>query len=156
MQIVIIVSSHGFYKGFPSMNIRILFLRACRFFLFLCFIFIAHFFMGLPEPLWTPEVFSFCAFTCLSNNSLISWWISAKLGLALPPSILYLSYYFQPKENTWMCLWKVITLQVDFCHNLDPWQMIYITFQLHNLYWCIILYWKFWKSCRLEFFKTML
>ena len=45
----------------------------------------------------TPEVFfelSFCAFTCLSNNSLISQWISAKLVSALLQCMHYLSYYF--------------------------------------------------------------
>ena len=72
---------------------------------------------------------------------------------ALPPCMLYLSYCFQPKENTWMCLWKVITLQVDFCYNLDPRQMICINFRLHNLYWCIILYWKLKKITVLSFSK---
>ena len=80
---------------------NIIFTRASFFSLF-------HFhhtlFRGLAGAYVNPEVFSFCAFTCLSNNSLISSWISAKLGLALPSSMLYLSYYFQLKENTLMCL----------------------------------------------------
>ena len=28
---------------------------------------------------------------------------------------------------------RVITLQIDSCHNLDPLQMICINFQIHNL-----------------------
>ena len=47
--------------------------------------------VGLCEP------YSFCAFTCLSNNSLISRWILAKLVSALFPCVLYLSYYLQPE-----------------------------------------------------------
>ena len=91
---------------------------------------------SLREP---RKIFSFSTFTCLSNNSLISWWILAKLGSALPPCMLYLSYCFQPTENTWMCLWKVITLQVDFFHNLDPRQIICISFEIVSVYWCITL-----------------
>ena len=127
----------GIIKGFLPW---ITFLRVWRF--FVCFFYFHRtLFVGLSlcKPWKYVLKFSFCAFTCLSNDSLISWQISARLGSALPPSMLYLSYHFQPKESTWMCLWKVIALQVDFCHNLDPWQMIYINF-LHNLYWCIILH----------------
>ena len=76
----------------------------------------------------------FCTFTCLSNNSLISSWISAKFVSALFLCMLYLSYYFQPEVNTRMYLRKAITLQVDSCHNLDPLEIICINFQIHNLY----------------------
>ena len=59
----------GLIKGFlPSIT----FLRTHCFLLlclFVSFIFIAHFFVGLCEP---RMLFSFCAFTCMSNNSLIS------------------------------------------------------------------------------------
>ena len=120
-------------QSFPSSSCRslppvfswIIFLRTRRFFL-----------VCLREP---RKFFLEFSLTCLSNYSLISSWISAKLGSALPQCMLYLSYCFQPKEHTWMCLWKVITLQVDFFYNLDPQQMICINFQLHNLYWRIIL-----------------
>ena len=71
----------------------ITFLHAYHFFLFLCFIFIVYFFCGLAGVCMNPGIFSLCiSFTCLT-------WISAKLGSAFPPSMLYLSYYFQPKEN---------------------------------------------------------
>ena len=43
---------------------------------------------------------SFCTFTCLSTNSLISSWISAKFVSAFLQCMLYLSYYFQPEVNT--------------------------------------------------------
>ena len=61
---------HESYKFLPAhKNI----LGARRFFfLLLCFIFIAHFFVGLREPRKFFFKLSFCAFTCLSNNSLIS------------------------------------------------------------------------------------
>ena len=48
----------------------------------------------------------FCTSTCLSNNSLISSWISAKFVSAFLPCMLYLSYYFQPEVNTRMYLRK--------------------------------------------------
>ena len=54
----------------------------------------------------------FYAFTCLSNISLISI-LSAKLVSA-----------FSSWENTWKESWKIITLQVDKPHNLDPWRII--------------------------------
>ena len=115
----------------------IIFLRARHF--FLCFIFIAHFFVGLREPRKYFFKLSFYAFTLFSNNSLISWWILTKLVSALLPSILYLSYYFQPEVSTWMYLRKAITLQADSCHNLDPFQMICISFEILSVYWCITL-----------------
>ena len=49
--------------------------------LFQCFI-SSHTFVGLREP---QKFFLEFSFTCLSNYSLISSWISAKLGSALPP-----------------------------------------------------------------------
>ena len=50
----------------------ITFLSECHFFFcFPSFIFITHF-RELAGACVTLEVFSFCAFTCLSNNSLIS------------------------------------------------------------------------------------
>ena len=120
--------------------IIIIFLRARHFFsLFLCFIFIAHFFVGLREPWKYFFKLSFYAFTLFSNNSLISWWILTKLVSTLLPSILYLSYYFQPEVSTWMYLRKAITLQTDSCHNLDPFQMICISFEILSVYWCITL-----------------
>ena len=55
---------------------------------FFSFIFIVHFLWAcrsLREPQKKFFKFSFCTFTCLSNNSLISSWISAKFVSALLP-----------------------------------------------------------------------
>ena len=65
--------------------------------------FSSHFFRGLAGACMNPGSFfklSFCTFTCLSNNSLISSWISAKFVSVLLPCMLYLSYYFQSEVNT--------------------------------------------------------
>ena len=92
-----------------------------------CFFFVSfssHTFSWGSGSLREPQKYffklSFYAFTLFSNNSLISWWISAKLVSAFLPSILYLSYYFQPEVSTWMYLRKAITLQTYSCHNLNP------------------------------------
>ena len=45
------------------------------------------------------EVFSNSLLYCLSNNSLISSWISAKFVSALLLCMLYLSYYYQSEVN---------------------------------------------------------
>ena len=58
---------------------------------------------GLAGVLREPRKFFqtlFCTFTCLSTNSLISSWISAKFISALLQCMLYLSYYFQLEVNT--------------------------------------------------------
>ena len=49
----------------------------------------------------TMKTYRDIAFSIIAQPyySLISSWISAKLGLALPPCMLYLSYCFQPKEH---------------------------------------------------------
>ena len=65
-------SSASFFLSFSSHT----FSWACG-----SFIFIAHFFVGLRKFFQTL----FCTFTCLSNNSLISAWISAKFVSALLP-----------------------------------------------------------------------
>ncbi len=127
---------HAPYKFLPSIkNI----LGALLFFLsfFVSFIFIAHFFVDLREFCVNHGSFfkiSFCTFNCLSTNSLISSWTSAKFVSAFLQCMLYLSYYFQPEVNTSMYLRRAITLQVESCHNLDPLEMICINFQIHNLY----------------------
>ena len=56
MQIVFISSSHGRYKGLPSMNI--IFTRASFFFLFLCFIFHRTLFSWACGSLREPRKFS--------------------------------------------------------------------------------------------------
>ena len=84
----------GRYKGLPSMNN--IFTRA-PFFSCLFLSFHRTLFVGLRE---TRKFFLEFSLTCLSNYSLISSWISVKLGSALHPCILYLSYCFQPKEHT--------------------------------------------------------
>ena len=114
VQIVFTGFGYGHYKGLPFINNIF---TLVSFFLVCLFLSCSlhTFFVG-------RSIFSnsFCAFTCLSNNSLISWRISTKLGSALPPCMLYLSCYFQPKENTWMYLWKVIALQVHFSITWAP------------------------------------
>ena len=65
--------------------------------------FITHFFRGLAGAFVNPRSFfklPFYTFTCLSNNSLISLWISAKFVSALLLCMLYLSYYYQSEVNT--------------------------------------------------------
>ena len=134
------VFRYGLTKSFLSQKY---FWRGSRFFSSFFLSFSSHTFSwACGELAWIPQVFfklSFCTFTCLSNNSLISSWISAKFVSALLPCMLYLSYYFQSEVNAWMYLRKAITLQVDSFHNLDPLEMICINFQIHNLYWCITL-----------------
>ena len=117
-------------------------------------------FCGLAGACMNPGSFfklSFCTFACLSNNSLISSWISAKFVSALLPCMLYLSYYFQPEVNTWIYLRKAFTLQVDSCHNLYPLQLICINIWMHNLR--ILMYYsvvKVKRYFRLEVFKIKL
>ena len=142
VQIVFACFSYAPYSGLPSINNIFM----CASFFLVCFFvsFSSHTFSWACGSLHEPQkFFSFCAFmiTCLSNNSthFVTDLISAKLVSALLPCMLYLSYYFQPEVNTWMYLRKAITLEADNCHNLDPRQMICISFQIHNLYWCITL-----------------
>ena len=95
VRIVFIGFLFGHYKGLPFMNN--IFMRT-SFFLILLIILLSFsrtLFLWACGSLREPhKIFSFCGFTCLSNNSLISGWISAKLGSALPPCMLYLSYCF--------------------------------------------------------------
>ena len=73
VQIVFTGFGYGHYKGLPSsIKFYALVIFSC---LLVSFIFIAHFFRGLAGACVNPgSIFSnsFCAFTCLSNNSLIS------------------------------------------------------------------------------------
>ena len=86
----------GHYKGLPSMNN--IFTRT-SFFSCLFLSFHRTLFVGACV---NPEVFLELLLTCLSNYSLISSWISAKLGSALPPCMLYLSYC--SLKNTLECV----------------------------------------------------
>ena len=63
---------------------------------------------------------SFSTYTCLSNNLLISAWISTKFVSTLLLCMLYQTNNFQHKANTSMCLSDTFTLHVDRFHNLDP------------------------------------
>ena len=63
---------------------------------------------------------SFSAYTCLSNNSLISAWISTKFLSTLLLCMLYQIKNFQHKGNTSMYLRDTFTLHVDSFHNSDP------------------------------------
>ena len=95
---------------------------------------------------------TFCTFICLSNNSLISSWISAKFVSALLLCILNLSYYFQSEANISMYLRRAIILQVDSYHNLDPLHMICINFQVVPMQYfyaaCICLYFQKVVICK--------
>ena len=71
-------------------------------FSFFLYSFIAHFFRGLAGAFVNPRSFfkfSFYTFTCWSNNSLISSWISAKFVSALLLCMLYLSYYYAKQKH---------------------------------------------------------
>ena len=113
-----------------------------------------HAFHELAGACVNPRSFIFKVHsTCLSNNSLISSWISAKFVSVLLPCILYLSYYFQPEVNTSMYLRKAITLQVDSFHNLDPLQMICIIKFRHTIYIDISIFSKSFIKLWGWFFK---
>ena len=79
-------------------------LHGSRFFFFLSFFLHRTLFSGacgsFREPLKFFSNSPFYTFTCLSNNSLISSWISAKFVSALLLCMLYLSYYYQSEVNT--------------------------------------------------------
>ena len=78
MQIVSTGFLFGRYKELPSMNN----IFTCTSFFSCLFVSFHHtLFVGLREP---QKFFLEFSFTCLSNHSLISLWISAKLGSALP------------------------------------------------------------------------
>ena len=75
-------------------------------YIFLSFIFIAHFFCESSGSFFK---LSFYTFTCLSNNSLISSWTSAaKFVSALLLCMFYMSYYYQSEVNTWMYLRRLL------------------------------------------------
>ena len=105
------VFCYGLIKSFLSPQ---KFLRVSRFFFFFFFHFHHTLFRGLAGSLRDlRNKLSFCTFTCLSNNLLISSWIPAKFVSALLPCMLNLSHYFQPDVQTLMYLREAITLQVD-------------------------------------------
>ena len=92
-------------------------------FFFLC-IFFAHFLWACAWPPCESRNFylkhSFSTYTCLSNNSLISAWISTKFVSTLLLCMLYQTNNFQHKANTSMYLRGTFTLYVDSFHNSDP------------------------------------
>ena len=68
VQIAFTVSEDEYYKGLPSM--KIIFTHVSFFFLLLSFS--SHTFSWACGSLREPRnIFSFCAFTCLSNNSFL-------------------------------------------------------------------------------------
>ena len=71
VQIVFTGSLYEHYKGLRSMNN--IFTRTSFFLVCLFLSFLSHTFLWACRSLHEPQkFFSFCAFTCLSNNSLIS------------------------------------------------------------------------------------
>ena len=76
------------------------FLCGCRFFLS-TFVFIAHFLWACVTPRESQNFYlkhSFSTYTCLSNNSLISAWISTKFVSTLLLCMLYQANNFQYKK----------------------------------------------------------
>ena len=98
------------------------FLRGRRFLFFFYFLsFSSHTFRALAREFRNFYLkHSFSAYTCLSNNSLISAWISTKFLSTLLLYMLYQTNNFQHKANTSMYLRDTFTLHVDSFHNSDP------------------------------------
>ena len=67
---------------------------------------------------------SFSTYTCLSNNSLVSAWISTKFVSTLLLCMLYKTNNFQHKAITLIYLRDTFTLHADSFYNLDPLKMI--------------------------------
>ena len=104
---------------------------------FLCF---QHTLFGeLVEACVSLSIFIFklfvCTYTWLSQNSLISSWISTKFISTLLQCTLSQSNIFQPKITTWINMRESFTLQIDSFYNLNPLQMVCTRFQTHKLYW---------------------
>ena len=101
------------------------FLRGRRFSFFVFFFYFHHtLFMGLRDPHRESQNLylehSFSTYTCLSNNSLISAWISTKFVSTLLLCMLYQTNNFQHKASTSMYLRDTFTLHVDSFYNSDP------------------------------------
>ena len=100
---------------------------------------------------------SFCAFICLTNNSLIF------LNEYQPKLYQHFSHVC-PTYHTIFSLKKtlectserlLVTQQADSCHKLDPQQMICISLQIHNLFFTVAplgflrtMFCSFWKGHR--------
>ena len=128
------------YKLFPFNEI----ILKCR----SCFLLLLHF-----RPSWAcmnlRDKYSICTYT---QNLLISSWISIKFVAGILLCMHNLWNNFQLKASTWMCLRRVSTLLLD-SHNMNHKQMISIKFQIHKLYWCMNLQWKFKEIVMQNFFK---
>ena len=94
-------SSRVAYK--PLSLIKKYFYASVIFILFVSsFVFIAYLFHGLAGAYINPSSIFTNSLFMHSLHFLVTQWISAKLGSALPPSMLHLSYYFQPKTNVFV------------------------------------------------------
>ena len=81
---------------------------------FLClFHFHRTLFVGLRDPRNLYLKHSFSTYTCLSNNSLISAWISTKFVSTLLLCMLYKTNNFQYKAITLIYLRDTFTLHAD-------------------------------------------
>ena len=126
-------SSRVAYKPLPP--IKNIFTHVV-FFLFLSsFIFIAHLFRGLAGAYVNPKKFS------LLVHSLVCPITHSSLDGFQPNLVQHFPYVcstchtvFSLKKTLECVYERLFTLQVDFCYNLDPRQMICINFWLHNLY----------------------
>ena len=104
----------------PSCHQKI-FYMAIVFFFFYFLSFSLHTFRALAREFQNFYLkHSFSAYTCLSNNSLNSAWISTKFVSTLLLCMLYQTNNFQHKANTSMYLRDTFTLHVESFHNSDP------------------------------------
>ena len=127
VQIVFTGFLFGHYKGLPSINN----IFTCVLIFSSAFIFIAHFFRGLAGAYMNPVIFS------LFVHSLVCPLTHSSLDGFQPnlvqhfPHVCSTCHTVFSLKNTLEC---VCTLLVDFCHNLDPRQIICISFEILNAY----------------------
>ena len=147
MAICFTSSSRVAYKPLPP--IKNIFTRAS---FFSCFF--LHFhrtpFRGLAGAYVNPTLLVHslvCPITHSSLDDFSQTWFSTSPMYALPVIL------FSAKRKYLNVFMKGYYTAGWFCYNLDPRQMICINFWLHNLYWCIILYWKLKKIAVLSFSK---
>ena len=101
---------------------------------FFFLLFSLHTFVGLCDPrresrnLYLKH--SFSTYTCLSNNSLISAWISIKFVSTFLLCMLYQSNNFQHKANTLMYLRGTFTLTYNSLQGIFTTMIGFVTWSL--------------------------
>ena len=104
---------------------------------FLFYFFFAHLARGLA---WVFLTFHFVHLNCLSNNSLISAWISMKLIPHFYLCILYKHTKFKLHTNKCQRIRVHFTLHVERCHNLYTKKMNWMKLYTHKLHWYVSLW----------------